>query len=190
MIILITGASHVGKTLLAQRMLEKYSYPYLSIDHLKMGLIRGGYTTLAPEDDDDKLTEYMWPMVREIIKTTVENKQNIIIEGCYIPVDWRKDFDKKYLEHIEFICLAMTEEYIENHFGEIIGHESEVESRLIQADCTMDELKQCNRWFIDSFCAAGENVVLIEDNFNKTLASLFSKRLIGIYRSAYEQSDN
>ena len=36
MIILITGASHTGKTALAQKLLEKYKYPYLSIDHLKM----------------------------------------------------------------------------------------------------------------------------------------------------------
>ena len=42
MIILITGASRVGKTILAQKMLEKYKYPYLSLDHLKMGLIRSG----------------------------------------------------------------------------------------------------------------------------------------------------
>lgn len=47
MIILIAGASHTGKTLLAQRLLEKYGYPYLSIDHLKMGLIRSGYTSLT-----------------------------------------------------------------------------------------------------------------------------------------------
>ena len=52
MIILITGASHTGKTLFAQRLLEKYQYPYLSIDHLKMGLIRSGNTCLTPEDDD------------------------------------------------------------------------------------------------------------------------------------------
>ena len=52
MIILITGASHTGKTLLAQKMLEKYNYPYLSIDHLKMGLIRSGNTELMPEDDE------------------------------------------------------------------------------------------------------------------------------------------
>ena len=58
MIILITGASHTGKTLLAQRMLENCKYPYLSIDHLKMGLIRSGNTDLTPEDDD-KLTEYL-----------------------------------------------------------------------------------------------------------------------------------
>ena len=51
MVILITGASHTGKTQLAQKLLEKYKYPYLSIDHLKMGLIRSENTTLTVEDD-------------------------------------------------------------------------------------------------------------------------------------------
>ena len=55
MIILITGASHTGKTMLAQKMLEKYGYPYLSIDHLKMGLIRSGNTNLTPEDSGRRL---------------------------------------------------------------------------------------------------------------------------------------
>lgn len=64
MIILITGASHTGKTLLSQRLLETCHYPYLSIDHLKMGLIRSGNTKLTTEDDD-ALTEYLWPIVRE-----------------------------------------------------------------------------------------------------------------------------
>ena len=108
MIILITGASHTGKTLLAQRMLEKYKYPYLSIDHLKMGLIRSGNTALTPEDDE-ALTDYLWPVVREIVKTAIENEQNLIVEGCYVPADWRKDFDERYMPFIRFICLAMTE---------------------------------------------------------------------------------
>ena len=89
MVVLITGASHTGKTVLAQKLLEKYKYPYLSIDHLKMGLIRSGYTKLTPEDDND-LTDYLWPIVREIMKTAIENKQNLIIEGCYIPFDWQE----------------------------------------------------------------------------------------------------
>ena len=83
MIILIAGASHTGKTVLAQRLLEKYHYPYLSIDHLKMGLIRSGQTTLTPMDDD-KLTDYLWPIVREMVKTAIENGKNLIVEGCYI----------------------------------------------------------------------------------------------------------
>ena len=171
MIIIITGASHTGKTLLAQRMLEKYKYPYLSIDHLKMGLIRSGNTDLTPEDDNE-LTEYLWPIVREIMKTAIENRQNLIIEGCYIPFEWRRDFNDKYLQNIRFICLAMSERYIENHFGEIIGHESDVESRLVSADCTMDVLKADNRNKIEGFRRAGEQVVVIEKDYEKTISRL------------------
>lgn len=135
MIILITGASHTGKTLLAQRMLEKYHYPYLSIDHLKMGLIRSGNTDLTPEDDDE-LTTYLWPIVSEMIKTAIENNQNLIVEGCYIPLDWRQDFDERYLPSIRFICLAMTDEYIDTHFDEIKEYASTIESRLDDTSCS------------------------------------------------------
>ena len=79
MIILIAGASHVGKTALAQKLLEKYGYPYLSIDHLKMGLIRSGNTSLTPLSDDGELTAYLWPIVREMLKTAIESGQNMIV---------------------------------------------------------------------------------------------------------------
>ena len=59
MIIIITGASHTGKTLLAQNLLERYKFPYLSIDHIKMGLIRSGNINLNAEDDE-QLTPYLW----------------------------------------------------------------------------------------------------------------------------------
>ena len=72
MIILITGASHTGKTSFAQRMTEKYAYPYISVDHLKMGLIRSGNTNLTPLSDDEELTAYLWPIVREIVKTALQ----------------------------------------------------------------------------------------------------------------------
>ena len=94
MIILITGPSHTGKTLLAQQLLERYHYPYLSIDHLKMGLIRSGNTSLTPCHSHADLTAYLWPIVREMAKTAIENGQNLIIEGCYIPYDWSKDFTR------------------------------------------------------------------------------------------------
>ena len=171
MIILITGASHTGKTLLAQKMLEKYKYPYLSVDHLKMGLIRSGNTDLTPEDDDE-LTEYLWPIIREIVKTAIENRQNLIVEGCYIPFHWRRDFDERYLPSIRFICLAMSERYIENHFSEIIGHESEIEARMIDADCTKDSLKADNKNIIDGFQHAGEQIVLIDSIYEQTIKGL------------------
>lgn len=105
MIILIAGASHTGKTALAQKLLEKYKFPYLSIDHLKMGLIRSRKTALTPADDE-QLTAYLWPIVREMIKTAIENDQNLIVEGCYIPFNWKDDFDKRYLEKIKYYCLV------------------------------------------------------------------------------------
>ncbi|SHH72924.1 hypothetical protein SAMN02745196_01226 [Clostridium collagenovorans DSM 3089] len=129
MIFLISGSSHTGKTVLAQKLLEKYKYPYLSIDHLKMGLIRSGQTTLTPEDDD-KLTEYLWPIVREMIKTAIENNQNLIVEGCYIPYDFKNDFSEEYLESIEHVCLVFSENYIKNNYKEIIKHRNTIEKRM------------------------------------------------------------
>ena len=170
MIILITGASHTGKTLLAQRLLEKYKYSYLSIDHLKMGLIRSGNTSLTPEDDE-ALTDYLWPIVREMIKTAIENGQHLIVEGCYIPFDWRSDFDEQYLSSIQFVCLAMTDNYIETHFEEIKGHSSEIESRL-NDDCTIDSLKEDNRKYVEGFRQTGERVVLIDGDYNKAIGDL------------------
>lgn len=174
MIILITGASHTGKTLLAQRMLEQFKYPYLSIDHLKMGLIRSGNTELTPLSDDDALTEYLWPIVREMIKTAIENDQNLIAEGCYIPFDWRRDFDERYLTSIRLICLAMTDEYIHSRFDAIIRHESDIESRLIEHDISIDGLIADNQRMIAGFQNAGEQVVLIEHDYDRIIKELLS----------------
>ena len=171
MVIIITGASHVGKTVLAQRMLEKIKYPYYSIDHLKMGLIRSGNTVLTPEDDD-KLTDYLWPIVREIIKTAIENEQNLIVEGCYIPFDWKKSFDERYLQSIRFICLAMSDEYIDSHFEEIKSHGSDIETRLDDSDCTAEQLKQDNHQIIEGYQSNGEQITLITENFDDSIREI------------------
>ena len=119
MIILIAGASHTGKTALAQKLLVKYGYPYLSIDHLKMGLIRSGSTELTPTSNEKALTDYLWPIVREMLKTAIENRQNLIIEGCYIPFDWAKSFGAEYLNHIKYRCLVMSKSYILKNYHDI-----------------------------------------------------------------------
>ncbi len=139
MIILIAGATHTGKTLLAQRLLERYKYPYLSLDHLKMGLIRSGNTELTPLDDDE-LTPYLWSIASQMIKTAIENKQNLIIEGCYIPFDWKKSFTDEYLKNIKYICLIMTENYIKNHFDLIKSNANAIEKRVDDSALCKEEL--------------------------------------------------
>ena len=170
MIVLITGASHTGKTALAQKLLEACHYPYLSIDHLKMGLIRSGNTTLTPVSDDGALTDYLWPIVREMIKTAIENRQNLIVEGCYIPFDWAKDFGPEYSGEIRFYCLVMSEKYIKTHFDDICRYASIVEDRGDDADCTLEALLRDNAQVLAQCIRHGAPYILIDEAYQIDLA--------------------
>ncbi len=161
MVMLITGASHTGKTLLAQRLLERYHYPYLSVDHLKMGLIRSGNTDLSVEDDEG-LTAYLWPIVREMIKTAIENGQDLIVEGCYVPFDWREDIGEGYAGSVRSVCLVMSDGYIDRNIRLINEKESVIEHRLDSGACDADYLKEENRKYLEGFTAAGERIVMID----------------------------
>ena len=171
MIILISGASHTGKTLLAQKLLEKYKYPYLSIDHLKMGLIRSGQTDLTPMSEDSELTEYLWPIVREMIKTAVENGQNLIVEGCYIPFDWQKDFEDEYLACIRAYCLVMSESYILNHFDDIRKYANVIENRLDDEYCTPESVLRDNLQTLAMAREHNADILFIDDRYEVEISS-------------------
>lgn len=176
MIILITGASHTGKTLLAQKLLEKYHYPYLSMDHVKMGLIRSGNTTLTP-NDDEQMTDYLWPIIREIIKTAVENEQDLIVEGCYVPADWEKDFSPAYREQIRFCCLVMTEDYILRHFDKIKSHASVIERRVDDQGFDMETAIRENNKYLTAFCGVPECLIMIENDYKtESQIGIFDQR--------------
>ena len=164
MIILIMGPSHTGKTALAQRLLEKYRYPYLSMDHLKMGLIRSGNTRLTPMSPDSALTAYLWPIVREMIKTAIENGQNLVVEGCYIPWDWQQDFAGEYRRHIRHYCLIMSEGYIRRYFTDIKAYANAVENRQ-EDDCTMEGVLEDNRAWLEEAQRHGLDYVLIDEEY-------------------------
>lgn len=159
------GASHTGKTNLAQKLLEKYKYPYLSIDHLKMGLIRSGNTDLTPTSGDTALTEYLWNIVREIVKTVIENEQDLIIEGYYIPFDWQADLDESYLSQIRYVCLIMSERYIKTHFEDIRKYASVIEQRLDDPECTIGSVLRDNALTLDMCKRHNANYLLIDDEY-------------------------
>lgn len=165
MVILIAGTSHTGKTYLAQKLLEKYKYPYISIDHLKMGLIRSKYTNISVEDDEN-LEKYLWPIVREIIKTNIENNQNIIIEGVYIPFNFKDDFSEEYLKNIKYVCLIMTEKYIKNNIENILKYENVIENRLYKDNINIDEFIEENKYNLDMCKKYGYNYILIDDKYD------------------------
>ncbi len=162
MILLISGPSHTGKTALAQRLMERYRIPYLSLDHLKMGLIRSGQTHLTPCDDDEALTAYLWPIAREMIKTAIENDQSLIVEGCYIPFDWQRGFGEEYLPHIRAVWLAMTQRYFREHEGDIRRWASVVENRGEDEDLDLEALRAENARTLELCRAQGCEVIVID----------------------------
>ena len=164
MIYLITGASHTGKTLLAQKILEEKHIPYLSLDHLKMGLIRSGNTDLTVFDDD-KLTDYLWPIAREMVKTAIENGQSLTIEGCYIPHSWAEDFAESYRSKIRAVWLIMTESYIEAHFSDIQNYANAIEQRLDDSGLSKEELKAENRKNLELCRKFGCEYILIDETY-------------------------
>lgn len=164
MVILIGGSSHTGKTYWAHQLVKRYHFSCLSLDHLKMGLIRSGYTNLTPEDDGG-MTDFLWPVAREMVKTAVENQQDLIVEGCYFPWDWRKDFQASYVKSIRMVWLVMTERYIRSHFRDIKGYANVIERRLDDGGCCMEGLILDNLACLEACRRLGERFVLIDRHY-------------------------
>lgn len=164
MIILIAGTTHTGKTALAQRLLERYRYPVLSLDLLKMGLIRSGKTALTPEDDE-LLTPYLWGIASEMVKTAIENGQNLIVEGCYIPFDWQGGFSSSYLEHIRYWCLIMSESYISSYASDIREFSNVAEKRT-HDEIDFEELVRDNRFALEECIHRKLPYCLIDRDYN------------------------
>jgi 2-phosphoglycerate kinase len=145
MVYLIGGSSHVGKTLLAQKLMESSGYPYTSLDHLKMGFIRSGMTELTVEDDF-AMRYWMWPFVTGMIKTVIENGQNIIFEGCYIPAEWQDSFSEEERSHIKCLFIVMSEAYIRDHITDIVDYANVIEKRL-EDEVDVERLVRCSEGF-------------------------------------------
>ena len=133
MVILIGGVSCTGKTAMAQKLLETYKIPYLSIDHIKMGLIRGNQTCdFKVTDSDEDITVKLWPIVKEIVMTAIENNQHLIIEGCYIPTNCLESFESEYVNEIISFFIGFSEHYLSNNFESgIIEHLHVIENKVL-----------------------------------------------------------
>ncbi|MBO7738979.1 MAG: 2-phosphoglycerate kinase [Oscillospiraceae bacterium] len=166
MIILIGGAGCVGKTKLAQRLLERYKFPYLSLDHLKMGIIRSGADCgFTAESRDALISKKLWPIVRGIIMTAVENNQNLIIEGCYLPPDKIAALPEEYRKHIISFYLALGYHYAQEHYDDILAHRSDIENRLYPEERTANEIADENDQTISMCRLTGAKCFVIEKDY-------------------------
>lgn len=131
MIVLISACSSSGKTLMAQTLLEKYKIPYYSIDHIKMGLFRSDENCgFHPCDNDVDIAHKLWPMLKGIIMTAIENDQDLIMEGCYILPEFIDDFDETYRKKIIPVFFGFSEAYLRKNFDtDIKKYRSVIELR-------------------------------------------------------------
>lgn len=90
----------------------------------------------------------------------------MIIERCYIPFDWKKDFTDEYLSQIKYYCLVMSAEYIENNFAKICEYENAVEKRLQSGGIDKKELIKDNLNNLQLCKKYGLNYILIDKDYD------------------------
>ena len=176
MIILLGGATRTGKTLTAQKLMEKYGYPYTSVDHIKMGLFRGlKDEKYHPEQNYIILAESLWPVIKGIIMTAIENKQNLILEGCYILPHLVKDFNDEYIKEIISIFILFTDNYIKSHYSEIFEKQSVIELRDADDLEPIDRLVELHNELKEMCIKTGADFIEIRNNYENEIKELFTK---------------
>ena len=133
-----------------------------------MGLIRGCQINLTPSDNK-KLIPYLWNIVKEIIKTTIENNQNLIIEGCYIPFNWEEYFSSEYIIYIKYYCLVMSKKYINRHFDDILLYANKIENRIDDSGCAKEKLIIDNEYNLNQCEQRNLNYILIDEEYSVDL---------------------
>ena len=142
MVILLGGTGCTGKTMLANRLMRKTNIPYFPLDHLMMGIYRGmpdcGFT---PLDDQFDLGEKMWPVIKGLIMTNIENDHSLILEGFQLLPHLVRDFPAAYLDQTLPVFLLFSEDYIRGNFDEgIMKNRSAVERRGDIDDITAEKM--------------------------------------------------
>ncbi len=92
-----------------------------------------------------------------------------MVEGVYIPFDWYHDFSEDYLQAIQYYCLIMTHNYIEQNFGIIKAHANVIETRQDESFYTKQRLIQDNEANLIMCKEYGCQYVLIEDDYQTIL---------------------
>lgn len=175
MIILINAVGSTGKTVMAQRLLEKYHIPYLSIDHLKMGLYRGDkHCGFTPLDDVEVIGDKLWPILKGMMMTNIENGQDIIVEGCYVLPHYLKEFDNHYSEKIIPIFMGFSTNYIRLNFeSKIKQYRNTIECRQSPEERTMDEVIKEHDEFKERCLQSDVTYFEIKNDYNEEILKVY-----------------
>ncbi len=175
MVILIGAESMTGKTLMAQKLLETYKIPYISEDHIKMGLYRSGINCgFKPDDSNEIIEQRLWPIFKGIIETNIENNQSVIIEGSYILPKRIKEFGADYLRCIIPVFMGFSENYLIKHFTTgVLGHRDVIERRAEADDRGLEWFISANKELKKMCRESGTRYFEIDSDYEKDTAEIY-----------------
>lgn len=176
MIILIGGAGCTGKTMLAQRLMERYQIPYMSADHVKMGLVRGWENCpFTPCDGDETIARYLWTVLEGVVRTNVENEQHLILEGCYIPPEHAVALEKEFPGIVFAVYPVFSREYVMRAYKDgIVAHRSDLEKRGYDEERTPEEIAREHECVCEACRKAGARCVEIDDDHARGMAQVIA----------------
>lgn len=129
-----------------------------------MGFFRTGRTDLTVEDDFE-MRGFLWPFAAEMVKTAIENNQNMILEGCYIPREWKESFSAEYLKEIRAVFIVMSEKYLRNHFEDLSKYANVIERRL-NDELNLERLIKCSVEFKNDCITNGTPFIEIDEKYD------------------------
>ena len=155
--------------------MSNHNLSYYSIDRLKMEVYRGdencGFT---PIDSNELIGNKLWSTIRDVISTSIENKQDLIIEGAYIFPEYLSDFDSECLNQILPIFICFSEKYIrENYETGILKYRHAEETRIYEEERSSEIFIQ-DHMTLMSKCEKNEvEYFAIDENYEEEMEKIY-----------------
>lgn len=112
MVVIITGASCTGKTMLTKRLIDTCGVKQIAMDSIKMYLFRNdnncGFT---PTDSNRFIGGKIWSVIKKEILNAIDNGTDLIIEGAYFSPEYiRKQYNLGIIKHRHIVKKRAYEE--------------------------------------------------------------------------------
>ena len=112
-------------------------------------------------------------MVEGIIRTAIENRQQLIIEGCYLPHKQVGLLKEEYSKEIVELYICFTESYIRKHFhGQILANRLIIETRCYEEERTENDFIAANNTMRTACKYNNLSSIDVSDNYEETFQEM------------------
>ena len=110
MLYLLGGSPRAGKSTIGRKFTSETGIPYFGLDYLKMGIARGWPESgVDPNGGDLKIAKKIWPVVKGMAMTLVEEGEDCLLEGTYLLPEYVVELQQMYKDKIRACFIGYTE---------------------------------------------------------------------------------